>query len=161
MQRSEPLLTIAIPTYNRRDDLEACLNSIKASWMEEFAGKVELVISSNASTDETDALVGKFYITGLRIIYERQSENLGPVRNFLRIVELATGFSAGFFQMTMQFTHKVCAKFLGCWKRMHQLMVFSRNSHRENMICLNLLRAEPASRVNNKVLSAPYLRHCN
>lgn len=76
----KPLLSICIPTYNRCGYLQNSLNSIICQ--REFQdGRVEVVISDNASTDETEAL-GKEYASRYKNIrYFRNYENVRD-RNF-------------------------------------------------------------------------------
>lgn len=81
------LLTIGIPTYNRVVDLAQCLDSIKAAWKPEFEGMVELLVSSNASDDGTDEMLAAWSLPGLPLRIHRWSENVGPIPNFLRVVE--------------------------------------------------------------------------
>jgi len=84
---SPPLLSICIPTYNRAGLLRECLSSINP---EELDGKVEVVVSDNASTDDTLTVLKAFQATHpLRYIV--QSENLGPDRNFDAVVAEARG----------------------------------------------------------------------
>jgi abequosyltransferase len=87
-----PLLTIAIPTYNRAD----CLCVLVDRLLEEFARipdwwtLVELVIVNNASTDGTHA-----YLEALKVhttcTVHHNAENLGMDGNFIRCFEVATG----------------------------------------------------------------------
>lgn len=84
---SRPLLSICIPTYNRAGFLRECLSSINP---EELDGRVEVVVSDNASTDDTLAVLDAFQATHpLRYIV--QPENLGPDRNFDAVVAEARG----------------------------------------------------------------------
>jgi glycosyltransferase involved in cell wall biosynthesis len=53
--------------------------------------RVELIISDNASPDETPSLVQDFVAQGLRIRYLRNAENIGPDANFLQCFEQARG----------------------------------------------------------------------
>jgi glycosyltransferase involved in cell wall biosynthesis len=85
------ILSISIPTYNRKDDLKTCLESIAEAWKPEFDRTVEIVVSSNASTDGTDELVRNFKIGGIPIRYHNCEENIGGPKNFLRAVELSSG----------------------------------------------------------------------
>jgi abequosyltransferase len=52
---------------------------------------VDIVISDNASDDETPDIVERFRERFPRITYFRWKENVGPDRNFLKAVELASG----------------------------------------------------------------------
>lgn len=84
---SPPLLSICIPTYNRAGFLRECLSSINP---EELDGNVEVVVSDNASTDDTLKVLEAFQATHpLRYIV--QPENLGPDRNFDAVVTEARG----------------------------------------------------------------------
>jgi abequosyltransferase len=89
MQSSQPLLTIAIPTYNRRRYLEELLLCLQPQLVKQ--PRVELVISDNASDDDTEQMVEVFQKQGLILRYTRNSTNIGPDANFARCFEIATG----------------------------------------------------------------------
>jgi len=84
-----PLLTIAIPTYNRAKCLRELLPVVASQVQHE--PRIELMISDNASTDETPALVQEFIRRGLRVRYIRNPENIGADANFLQCFEQAQG----------------------------------------------------------------------
>lgn len=81
-----PLLSISIPTYNRAGFLPDLLASIEREW----DPRIEVVISDNASTDNTPALLEEWRTRLPRLKIVRQSENIGPDRNFLAVVSEAT-----------------------------------------------------------------------
>ncbi len=89
-----PILSICVPTYNRGPFLPDLLNSIVA----QIAGLppalaalgVEVVISDNASHDDTQERI-KPFCAALALTYVRQSENIGPDRNFMAAVASACG----------------------------------------------------------------------
>jgi glycosyltransferase involved in cell wall biosynthesis len=85
-----PLLSICIPTYNRSHFLKESLTCILAS-AEHYKDQVEIVVSDNASTDDTKEVVEGFIEAGHVINYIRQKENIGPHRNFRAVVELSHG----------------------------------------------------------------------
>jgi len=89
MQPDQPLLTIAIPTYNRSE----CLAQLLEILAPQLAGesRVELVISDNASTDDTPTVVASFREKGLKLIYNRNEMNLGLDANFLKCFREARG----------------------------------------------------------------------
>jgi abequosyltransferase len=89
MPSNAPLLTFAIPTYNRAHILERLLKVLS----EELQGetRVELLISDNASPDETPGLIRAQRGRGLQIRYIRNETNIGPDRNFLQCFEQAAG----------------------------------------------------------------------
>jgi abequosyltransferase len=86
---ARPLLTIAIPTYNRSEFLRQLLGSLLEQVRNQ--NRVELLISDNASTDGTEELVGEMQHDGTRLIYLRNSQNIGPDANFLQCFESASG----------------------------------------------------------------------
>ncbi len=80
-----PYFTVAIPTYNRAAFLREAINSALSQTDPDF----ELVISDNASTDDTPAVV-----TGIkdsRLRYFRQPANLGGVNNINFLIREARG----------------------------------------------------------------------
>jgi glycosyltransferase involved in cell wall biosynthesis len=89
MQPERPLLTIAIPTYNR----SGCLAQLLEFLAPQLAGetRVELLISDNASPDDTPEVVASFQARGTELTYSRNETNIGPDANFLRCYEKAQG----------------------------------------------------------------------
>ena len=89
MLPDQPLLTIAIPTYNRSE----CLAQLLEILAPQLAGesRVELVISDNASPDDTPTVVTSFREKGLPLIYNRNEMNLGADANIVRCYEMAQG----------------------------------------------------------------------
>jgi glycosyltransferase involved in cell wall biosynthesis len=79
---SAPLLTIAIPTYNR----SACLGELLAMLAaQDFdsENEVEIIVSDNASVDNTEAVVAAIAQgCKMRIRYHRHPENIGANPNF-------------------------------------------------------------------------------
>ena len=88
-QQHRPLLTIAIPTYNRAWCLRDLLSSLASQVKDE--PRVELIVSDNASPDETPALIKDLVAQGLRVRYLRNAENIGADANFLQCFERARG----------------------------------------------------------------------
>ena len=81
------LLTIAIPTYNRAKFLSRAISSV----LIQQDRRVELLISDNASTDETQQIVERLLHEGHPITYLRNRENIGPDKNFLQCYTKARG----------------------------------------------------------------------
>lgn len=82
------LLSICIPTYNRKDCLIQCLDSIVH---QAIFSDIEVVISDNASSDGTDKIIGQYTTKYPNIVYSRNEENIGFDRNMLKVVSLASG----------------------------------------------------------------------
>ncbi len=84
----EILLTIAIPTYNRVEKLKSGLQNL----VRQTAGKpVELLVSDNASQDDTQAFMEAFCREHPEVSYVRNPKNIGPDRNFLNCYYRASG----------------------------------------------------------------------
>ena len=88
-QRTRPLLTIAIPTYNRAGYLRELLLGFEDQLKND--SRVELIVSDNCSPDETPAVVQDFVTHGLQLRYIRNTQNVGPDANFLQCFEQARG----------------------------------------------------------------------
>jgi glycosyltransferase involved in cell wall biosynthesis len=84
---NEPLVSVGIPTYNRASDLPRAVESVLA----QSYGNLELIISDNASTDETAQVCESFCRRDPRVRYIRQPENLGPVGNFAEVLRHSKG----------------------------------------------------------------------
>jgi glycosyltransferase involved in cell wall biosynthesis len=82
-------LSICIPTFNRCSHLSNCLNSIILNT--NYNKKdVQICVSDNCSTDETEAVVLHAQ-KKINIIYRKHEKNLGMSRNFLNVVDMANG----------------------------------------------------------------------
>jgi glycosyltransferase involved in cell wall biosynthesis len=81
------LVSIGLPVYNGELFLRAAIDSFVAQTYRDF----ELIISDNASTDRTEEICRGYASTDPRIRYSRCETNVGPRRNFNRLVELAQG----------------------------------------------------------------------
>lgn len=86
---TKPLLTIAIPTFNRAACLRELLGTLADQLKDE--SRVELLISDNASPDETPPVVQEFADRGVAIRCIRNAENIGPDANFLQCFQQARG----------------------------------------------------------------------
>jgi glycosyltransferase involved in cell wall biosynthesis len=76
--------TIGIPTYNRALYLGRALKSA----CDQTLPDVEVLVSDNASTDETPDVVRSF---GDRVRYHRNGENIGMWPNFAQLAQMAGG----------------------------------------------------------------------
>ena len=71
LARNEPLVTIAVPTFNRASLLKRCVTSALAQTYSRF----EVLVSDNASSDDTPEVLRGFGDEKLRVI--RQQSNIG------------------------------------------------------------------------------------
>jgi glycosyltransferase involved in cell wall biosynthesis len=82
-----PLVSVGLPTYNRASSLRRAVESVLAQDYSNF----ELIISDNASADDTQALCEEFARRDSRIRYVRQPVNLGLAKNFEFVLAEARG----------------------------------------------------------------------
>jgi glycosyltransferase involved in cell wall biosynthesis len=82
-----PRVSIGLPVYNGEAFLAEAIDSLLAQTFSDF----ELVITDNASTDQTEAICRGRAARDPRIRYHRNPENVGAMRNFNRVFELARG----------------------------------------------------------------------
>lgn len=87
-----PLLTIAIPTWNRVDYLQGAINRLIPQ-INQFREKIELVISNNGSTDNTREYLNEIVnlYPQIQINVHNYQTNTGYFGNFLKCRELAIG----------------------------------------------------------------------
>ncbi len=77
--REKPLVTIGLPTYNRPDGLQKCLEAITKQTYSEL----EIIISNNCSTDErVQPIIDAFVAADHRATVIRQPVNIGLEENF-------------------------------------------------------------------------------
>ncbi len=82
-----PTISVCVPSYNRSASLARAVASVlEQSWTD-----LELIISDNASTDDTPARCAALAAGDARIRVVRQTENLGPIGNFNAILHEARG----------------------------------------------------------------------
>ena len=84
---SKPLLSICIPTYNRSKYLDQCLGALVN---QERFDEIEVVISDNCSTDDTESVGIRYQNDYPNIIYFRNEDNVRD-KNFSLALNRATG----------------------------------------------------------------------
>ena len=77
-------VTVGIPTFNRSKLLREAIASVLSQTLPSF----RLVISDNASSDDTREVVTLF--DDPRIAYSRSNDNIGMIPNFNRVIQLCT-----------------------------------------------------------------------
>jgi glycosyltransferase involved in cell wall biosynthesis len=80
-----PRVAIGIPVYNGGSQLTAAVESI----LQQRFADIEIIICDNCSTDRTSEIGRAFALRDKRIRYYRNESNVGPGRNFGRVLELA------------------------------------------------------------------------
>ncbi len=77
-----PLVSIGLPTYNRDFLLKGAIESA----LNQDYPNIELIISDNASTDETMMICQEACRKDNRVRYIRQLYNIGPTNNFVKVL---------------------------------------------------------------------------
>ncbi len=78
MSAAQARLTVLLPTYNRAGSVSRTIESVLAQTRHDF----ELLISDNASRDDTETVCREYVERDARVRYVRQPSNLGPIGNF-------------------------------------------------------------------------------
>lgn len=86
--RKNPILSICIPTYNRGIILKDVIDRYVSCL--EFDDEVELVISDNCSTDDTETICREYSEKYSNIVYNRNIENIHD-SNFVKVLDHANG----------------------------------------------------------------------
>ena len=82
-----PLVSVGVPVYNGAKVLRRALDSI----LSQDYSRVEIIVSDNASTDETEELCKEFSAKDNRITYYRSEKNMGVVWNFNSLIQFSKG----------------------------------------------------------------------
>ncbi len=85
--KSLPLVSVGLPTLNGASSLTTALKSV----LQQTYPNIQLIISDNASTDETQSICEKFSKDDQRVTYIRQKANLGAANNFAEVLRCSTG----------------------------------------------------------------------
>jgi glycosyltransferase involved in cell wall biosynthesis len=87
MTLNQPLVSIGLPVYNADRSLQRAIDTLLAQDYPNF----ELIISDNASTDDTWNICQQYEAQDSRIRIYRNANNLGATANFERVFALAQG----------------------------------------------------------------------
>lgn len=87
-------LSICLPTYNRGNMLRQCLDSILSA--DNFIAQlieenIEILISDNASIDNTQEIISEYKEVYPQIRYHRNQINIGAEKNFYLLAQMAKG----------------------------------------------------------------------
>jgi glycosyltransferase involved in cell wall biosynthesis len=84
---SSARVSIGIPVWNAGSTITGVVESLRAQSHQ----NLEIVISDNGSTDDTEEVCRKLAQSDARIAYHRQAENIGLLNNFRYVIGAATG----------------------------------------------------------------------
>ncbi len=85
--KKNPKVSIGVPVYNGENFLTARLNSILNQSFTDF----EIILSDNASTDNTEKICKKYQESDKRIKYHKQSQNQGLFYNYKFVLDNSIG----------------------------------------------------------------------
>jgi glycosyltransferase involved in cell wall biosynthesis len=83
----KPLVSVGMPVYNGERCIRQALDSVVGQTYE----NLEVIISDNASTDNTAEICLEYAARDQRIQYHRNAVNLGVIANLRRVFELSSG----------------------------------------------------------------------
>ena len=84
---TSPKVSIGLPVYNGADWLGDTLNSL----LSQSYSNIELIISDNASTDNTEQLCKDYAAGDKRILYIRNEYNMGVTENYNNVYRRSKG----------------------------------------------------------------------
>jgi len=126
--QANPLLSIVIPTYNRGDFLDYCLEvHIPLA----KAHNIQIFISDNASTDTTKEIVQKRMEEYPLINYHCNEINIGPDEN----IERALKYPETEYVWLLGDTYQIPLKGIG-----YLLNLISKNQKKYDVIVVNVVR---------------------
>ena len=91
MSNNKPRISIGMPVFNGEKFIAETLDSLLTQTYSDF----ELIISDNASTDNTEQICRKYASKDPRINYFRNKSNFGAAKNYNRVFKLSSGEYCG------------------------------------------------------------------
>ena len=82
-----PLVRIGMPVYNGGAEMCEAIESIRRQTLADF----ELIVSDNASTDDTQAVIERYARSDPRVRYARLAKNVGVNPNYCHVFRLSRG----------------------------------------------------------------------
>lgn len=87
MSSPTPRVSIGMPVFNGANYIREAIDSILGQTYEDF----DLIVSDNASTDDTEAIVRAYAARDGRVRYYRNATNVGAAANMNRVFALGAG----------------------------------------------------------------------
>ncbi|MFN7540333.1 MAG: glycosyltransferase family 2 protein [Bacteroidota bacterium] len=81
------LISVGLPVFNGEKYLRQAINSL----LSQTYLDIEVIISDNASVDNTEEICREFMLHDKRVQYFRQTNNIGAIKNFQFVLEKASG----------------------------------------------------------------------
>ncbi len=86
-----PLLSIAIPAYSRKFELEYCLEKFVAQIIGKYESYIEILVSDDASPNNALSTISRYSRKYNFIRYRRYPVNIGLERNLIACTDACTG----------------------------------------------------------------------
>jgi glycosyltransferase involved in cell wall biosynthesis len=80
-------VSVGVPVYNEAASLESAVHDL----LRQTHPNIEVVISDNASLDDTESIARRLEQSDTRVVYVRQPHNIGAAANFRDVLRKATG----------------------------------------------------------------------
>jgi glycosyltransferase involved in cell wall biosynthesis len=87
MDSHNPRVSIGLPVFNGARYLKEALDSLLSQTYTDF----DIIVSDNASTDDTKKICRTYQARDRRVRYYRNERNMGMAYNYRRVFELRTG----------------------------------------------------------------------
>jgi len=124
------LLAICIPTYNRSSSLYNCLLSISKNRLSE---KIQICISDNSNRNLNYRTIKKFK-KKLNIDYIHNKINIGRVRNYLNVIDMAKSKYVWMIGDDDIILNDAISGLILRLKKFHFIELFYLNTYNENVI---------------------------
>jgi len=138
----KPLCSICIPTLNRAPYLEIVLNSIVSQKIFIKTQKIEIVISDNASTDNTKDIIQPFLLKyGNKIRYIRNKKKLSAMENFYNVFKAGRGNFLKLCNDTCEFLDNSLEEIISSIennKKNRPVLFFLNSGKNDNILCKTL-----------------------
>ena len=86
-QFQEPLVSIGMPVFNGAVHLESAVNSL----LKQSYKNIELIVSDNASTDDSAKIAAMFASEDSRVSLIKNNKNIGAMNNFNQVLQQSSG----------------------------------------------------------------------
>lgn len=128
MSDSRPLVTIGVPVYNGGEELSRALRCL----LDQDYRPVEIMICDNASTDGTADVCRQLAQAHAHVHYYRNSENIGAIRNFVKLLQWAGGTYFVWAAHDDVWTHDYISRLVACLEQHPNAVLatpFTRHVH--------------------------------
>jgi cellulose synthase/poly-beta-1,6-N-acetylglucosamine synthase-like glycosyltransferase len=121
----KPLVSFIVAAYNEEKNISAKVQNLQL--IEYDQGKIEFVIGSDASTDNTDKILSRASAMDDRLKYFRLQNRSGKIAVLQKAVESASGSILVFTDCSVRTEYDIMPKILSCFENPEVGMVSSRD----------------------------------